>query len=441
MKERNTVKYIISASIFMCFFFGSSVYAQTPSRSQLEAQLRVLEAEIAGHKSNIATKQKEATSLQRDVNILGSRISESQAKIKAQSIKINNITGDITEKVSTIKELTYKTDQQKKALAQVLRKKNELDGASFVEFALSQKTLSDFFGDEDSYVAVQAAIGESYNQLTSTKKETEKVKETLEGQKDEELTLRELQQIEKNKTQQAQALKAQILKQTKGQEAAYKKVLTEREKDASKIRSALFALLDGSSIQFGTLYDYAKRAGATTGVRPAFIMAIMSQETNLGANTGTCYLKDVGGTLVSISSGATRGEMRPNSIQPFLSITQAVGRDTYKTKVSCAYQGYGGAMGIAQFMPATWMEYKKRIESTTGASYADPWNNFHAVTAIGIFLKDLGASAQTDTAERNAACKYYSGRSCASGPGSAYGNSVLRKEADIQAKIDQLQIN
>ena len=167
----------------------------------------------------------------------------------------------------------------------------------------------------------------------------------------------------------------------------------------------------------------------------------MSQETNLGANTGTCYLKDVGGTLVSISSGATRGEMRPNSIQPFLSITQAVGRDTYKTKVSCAYQGYGGAMGIAQFMPATWMEYKKRIESATGAGYADPWNNFHAVTAIGIFMKDLGASAQTDAAERNAACKYYSGRSCASGPGSAYGNSVLRKEADIQAKIDQLQIN
>jgi membrane-bound lytic murein transglycosylase B len=380
-------------------------------------------------------------SLQRDVNILGSKISQSQAKIKAQSIKINNISGDITEKVGTIKELTYKTDQQKKALAQVLRKKNELDGASFVEFALSQKTLSDFFGDEDSYVAVQAAISDSYNQLTSTKKETEKVKETLEGQKDEELTLRELQQIEKKKTEQAQALKAQILKQTKGQEAAYKKVLTEREKDASKIRSALFALLDGSSIQFGTLYDYAKRAGSATGVRPAFIMAIMSQETNLGANTGTCYLKDVGGTLVSISSGASRGEMRPNSIQPFLSITQAVGRDTYKTKVSCAYQGWGGAMGIAQFMPATWMSYKKRIESATGAAYADPWNNFHAVTAIGIYMKDLGASAQTDEAERNAACKYYSGRSCASGPGSAYGNSVLRKEADIQAKIDQLQIN
>jgi membrane-bound lytic murein transglycosylase B len=215
--------------------------------------------------------------------------------------------------------------------------------------------------------------------------------------------------------------------------------LVEREKDAAKVRAALFSLQDGSSIKFGTLYDFAKRAQASTGVRAAFIMAVMSQETNLGTNTGQCYMKDSGGGLVSISSGAARGEMRPNSVQPFISITQAVGRDTFKTKVSCAFQGYGGAMGIAQFMPATWMSIKKRIENASGAAYADPWNNYHAVTAMGLYLADLGAGKQTDEAERNAACKYYSGRSCSAGVGNAYGNSVLRKEASIQAQIDLLQ--
>ncbi|MEN9852708.1 MAG: hypothetical protein RI996_651, partial [Candidatus Parcubacteria bacterium] len=204
-------------------------------------------------------------------------------------------------------------------------------------------------------------------------------------------------------------------------------------------RAALFSLQDGSSIKFGTLYDFAKRAQASTGVRAAFIMAVMSQETNLGANTGQCYMKDSGGGLVSISSGASRGEMRPNSVQPFISITQAVGRDTFKTKVSCAFQGYGGAMGIAQFMPATWMSIKKRIENASGATYADPWNNYHAVTAMGIFLADLGAAKQTTEAERNAACRYYSGRACSAGVGNAYGNAVLRKEASIQAQIDLLQ--
>jgi hypothetical protein len=435
-KKALAVIAIISISI-MPISLGI-VSAQTPTRAELEAQLRALEAEIAGHKTNIATKQKEAAGLQRDVNILGSKINESQAKIKSQNLKINNLTGEIDDTVGTIKELSFKTEQQKKSLAQVIRKKNELDNYTFVEFAFSQKTLSDFFGDEESYVAVQSAIGENVRALTDTKNETEKVKLGLEEKKDEELTLRELQQIEKQKTERAQALKAQILKTTKGQEAQYKKVLADREKEAAKVRTALFALSDGSSIQFGTLYNFAKRAGGATGVDPSFIMAILSQETNLGKNVGQCYLKDSMGELVAISSGAARGEMRPNSIQPFLSITKALGRDTFKTRVSCAYQGYGGAMGIAQFMPATWMSYKGRIESIVGG-YADPWNNFHAVTAASLLLRDNGARAGSDSANREAACKYYSGRSCASGPGAGYGNSVLRKQDQIQAQIDILQ--
>ena len=433
---KNTIILLFIMSVFL----PNLTFAQ--SREQLEAQLKQLEAEIAGHKTNIAQKQSESASLQRDVNILGSKISQSQAQIKAQSIKINNISGDIEDKVGTIKILTAKTEEQKKALAQVIRKKRELDDSSFIEFALSQETLSDFFGDEDSYQAVQQAIGETVKTLKSNKEETDKIRLDLEEKKDEELTLKELQQVEKQKTERAQALKAQILRTTKGQESAYKKVLADREKEAAKIRTALFALQDGSSIQFGTLYNFAKRAESATGVRAAFIMAILSQETNLGKNTGSCYLKDASGALVGMNTGRSFGEMRPNSLQPFMSITSALGRDPFKTKVSCAIEnfGYGGAMGISQFMPATWISYKTKIERATGATYADPWNNFHAVTASGIYLADLGASAQTDSAEKNAACRYYSGRSCsASSAASGYGTSVLKKEAQIQAQIDILQ--
>jgi membrane-bound lytic murein transglycosylase B len=285
-------------------------------------------------------------------------------------------------------------------------------------------------------LAVQRALGETVKELDVSKTNTEEAKNTLEDKKDQEQYLKTQQEIEKQKTQAAQNQKAKILTQTKGQEAAYKKVLGDREKEAAKIRTALFALQDGSSIQFGTLYGFAKRAGGATGVSPSFIMAILSQETNLGKNTGQCTLRDAGGVLIN-SSGAERGEMRPNSVQPFLTITKALGRDSFKTRVSCAYQGYGGAMGIAQFMPATWTSYKSRIEGVVG-TYADPWNNFHAVTAAALFLKDIGGGYNDDS-NRNAACKYYSGRSCASGPGAAYGNSVLRKQAQVQTQIDILQ--
>lgn len=425
------------------FLSTLTVHAQSvPNRAELEAQLKVLEAEIAQHKDNIKTKQQEAVGLQRDVSILGSKINESQAKIKAQNIKINNISGDIQESTETIQQLTFKTKQQKESLAQILRKKNELDSTTFVEFALSKESISDFFSDDDSFASVQMALGESFVDLTKTKAATEEARESLLEKKDQEMTLKELQEIEKKKTEQAQNLKAQILRQTKGQEAEYKKVLSQREKDAASIRTALFSLRDGTSLQFGTLYDFAKKAGASTNIRPEFIMAILSQETNLGTNVGQCFLRDSGGVLVSIRTGEERGEMRPNSVQPFLDITAAVGRDPYATRVSCAFQGWGGAMGISQFMPATWLGVKKRIETATGAAYADPWNNYHAILATALYLRDLGAGTQEIKDERNAACRYYSGRTCAvSAVASSYANSVMRKEADILSKIDVLQGN
>jgi hypothetical protein len=54
-------------------------------------------------------------------------------------------------------------------------------------------------------------------------------------------------------------------------------------------------------------------------------------------------------------------------------------------------------------------------------------------------LKDLGAVSGNEAAERNAACKYYSGRSCASSSaGAGYGNSVMQKLYSMQADIDKL---
>jgi membrane-bound lytic murein transglycosylase B len=97
-------------------------------------------------------------------------------------------------------------------------------------------------------------------------------------------------------------------------------------------------------------------------------------------------------------------------------------------------------MGPSQFIPSTWVIFEKRIESVTGATMADPWNPYHAITATALYLEDLGAVAGNEAAERNAACRYYSGRSCsASSAGAGYGNAVMKKLYAMQADIDKLQ--
>ena len=136
-------------------------------------------------------------------------------------------------------------------------------------------------------------------------------------------------------------------------------------------------------------------------------------------------------------------------------ITRALGLTADGQPLSCpmASGGWGGAMGISQFIPATWASYagfdkqgnynaaNDRIRQVLGSGVmSNPWNNLHGITATSLYMQDLGAAAGTYTAEREAACKYYSGRGC-SAPNvrnAFYGNAVMSHKIGIQADIDIL---
>ncbi len=129
-----------------------------------------------------------------------------------------------------------------------------------------------------------------------------------------------------------------------------------------------------------------------------------------------------------------------------MTIAGNLGFDWQNQRVSCwipAYSkglpyGWGGAMGAAQFIPSTWALYQKRIGKAFGisADQANPWNPEHAIMAASLYLADLGAGLQTFSAEKNAACSYYSGRKCASSTdGNIYGNSVMKWVAKVQEEM------
>ena len=130
--------------------------------------------------------------------------------------------------------------------------------------------------------------------------------------------------------------------------------------------------------------------------------------------------------------------MKPGrDVKPFLNLTEKLGRDPYTTPVSCPQQaGYGGAMGPAQFIPSTWVLYENLITRALGISVADPWRARDAFMAAGFLLKDNGAKAGSYSAERDAACKYFSGSKCSKSSWAAtYGSQVMSKAATIQATM------
>ncbi len=420
------------------------------SRAELEKELADLEAQIKAISQNISTTQQQGTSLKKDITLLTQKITQSKLKIQKHLKAIGQLNKNITEKTHTISLLDAKAERERESLAQIIRKTMYMEDYSLVDFGLQSKSLSAFFEDIDSFAVVNRALAQSFEEIRTTKAELETVKEELLEAKDQETEKKLAQELEKKKVESNQKEKNTLLQITKNQETEYKKVLATREKEAAGIRARLFELRDSGSISFGQAYDLAVVASKGTGVRPALVLAILMQESSLGVNVGACYLKDITtGDGVSIKSGDSKKRtMSPSRDVPvFTSLLSRLGRPIEKTPVSCwiaMYSGgnpigWGGAMGPSQFIPSTWKIFEDRIEKITGSTTADPWNPRDAITATALYLSDLGAVTGNESSERNAACKYYSGRSCASGPGASYGNSVMKKIVAVQQDIDKLQ--
>ncbi|MEK7120712.1 MAG: lytic murein transglycosylase [Patescibacteria group bacterium] len=411
--------------------------------ARLRAELQQVEKEIAEQQKILSNKQRESVSIERDIAILNAQISEAKLQIKARNITIERLSKDINIKSATIGTLSQKIEDGKGSLSQLLRKTNEIDNISMVSVVLDDREVSEIFRDLDAFDTVKKSLHLLMSEVAEARDLTEAEKQTLSQKRTLEDNARREIELQKKKIEQKEAEKQRLLSLSKSEERNYENVIKEREKKAAVIRSALFALRDTSAIPFGTALQYANEAYKKTGVRPAFLLAILTQETNLGENVGSCYLTNaVTGEGKRISTGAVMAKtMSPTrDVSPFLEIMKDLGRDPFTTRVSCPWQvGWGGAMGPSQFIPSTWTLYVSRIKALVSGT-PDPWNPAHAFVASSLFLKDLGADEGVYASEREAALRYYAGGNWNHPRNAFYGNEVMAKASDIQTNmIDPLQ--
>ncbi|MCI0542386.1 hypothetical protein L0Y69_01340 [bacterium] len=396
-------------------------------RAILEQELAKLEQEIGAQTTLLQGKQKESVSLERDVSILNTQIKKSKLSIKARDITLGNLGQDIGEKEEVIESLTEKIEREKNALGQLLKKTDEVDQASLVEAILGNESLSEFFLDIDSFASINTAIGISMDIIRDAKEITEGEVNILEEKRSEELAAKNAQVLEKKRIEQNESEKKKILAITKGQEKEYKKIISAKQKSAAEIRAALFELTGAKAISFGKALEYANIVSQKTGVRPAFLLGIIAEESNLGENVGT---------------GNWKTDMHPTRDVPvFQQITAKLGLDPDKMPVSKkAWYGWGGAMGPAQFIPSTWIIVEAKVAALTGHAVPNPWDPFDAFMASGVLLSDHGADAKTPKAEHDAAMCYLAGCGNKNKPSlQFYAEDVASLAAKYQAQINILQ--
>lgn len=430
---------------------SSSLTDQNYCRNELSQ----IEQQLADLLVQQKEQQKQTGTLKGDVDFLTGQINMLKTKIKARALVIAQLKISINEKVKTIGNLSDKIDREHESLAQLLRNTNEFDNENILGLILSDKTVSDFYSDLESYASIKQAVKTSVEEITGVKIQTETEKKNLEIKRNAETDAKVELETTQKQVAKSEADKKQLLAISKDKEAAYQKLAAEKKAKADKIRSALFNLAGISTkIDFGTALKYANEVRDKTGIDPAFLLAILTQESNLGSNVGQCnkITDPLAKNWTKIMPGPTEyqtylnnGKTCKNSKSscssrddqtPFLEILSDLGFNPEGRTISCPITSagpWGGAMGPAQFIPSTWKLFEARLQGMLG-HFANPWAPRDAFMASGMFLTDLGAIGPSSSAQTRAACKYYG----SGGSACSYGRSVAKLRSSIQSNIDLL---
>lgn len=436
---------ILSVSLLSAVFVFAQESVSDPvaERQQLEDELKKLEEELIKMDQNISKTEKEKNTLKKQISSLRQKVDKLNLQIKQSNIMIKDLQFQISDTEDSVLQTTLKIDDSKTKLASALRAIYEQDQKSLLEIFISEQKISDFFSNLVYLGALSSKSKDLLKNIKELKAYLENQKESLDSEKADlenvvKIKLLQKQENEKNKRDQEDFLKLT--------EEQYQKQLAEKKATqarAAEIRARIFELIGiPEAPTFGEALELAREVERITGVRQAFLLAILTQESNIGKNVGQCYVKDFStGDGISLRNNQPVARiMKPSrDIAKFLEITQSLGRDPGNTPVSCpiaSVGGYGGAMGPAQFIPSTWMAYRERVRQAT-SKIDDPWVIKDSFLAAGFYLQDYGAAKRTTEAERKAALIYFSGSS--NSKYRFYADSVLNIAKQYEQDIKDLE--
>jgi membrane-bound lytic murein transglycosylase B len=451
-------------------FADTTTAAVAARKAQLEQELKTLEKLIAQQQTLLNQKQGERVSLERDVAILDAEIEKARLNIRASEVAIAELEGAITEKEKTIETIAQEIDREKASLAQILRRTAEMDDVSLVEMVLSEQTMSEFFEEMSDFEEIKLALHTSFVQLEGLRDEHDVARLALEEEREAELGAKAIRQQQERKLASQEQEKTRILEVTKGEEQNYQQLLAANRKKASDIRNLIFELQGSANISLGQAIELANMASAKTGVRAAFILGVLKQETDIGSFLGSC-------TYDQIRFG--KGVMKPDRDAPvYLVIAQTLGFDPSSRPISCSQTAntWGGAMGPSQFIPSTWACFggyyntrtgdcnnalgtmsraefylgpwaydakKDRLRQLRGKqSPSNPWDNQDAFLATALYMQELGAAYGTFYSEHLAAMRYFAGWAGANNPSHTvrlYGDDVMNHASYFQRQMDTLK--
>lgn len=405
-------------------------------QSDLQNQLKQIEQQITQYQKDLKTIQGQKNTLQNKISQLNNEKATLELEITATTLRLNDLDSKLKTTQQAIADNTAKNENLKEQMRALLDLINRNDNHPLLFVLLSKNNISEVYQEIEYSQQMLQGLGNLLEEVKATNTELQKNADDLAKQQEETKNLQSIQNLQETNLLSSVGQQNTLLKQTKGKESVYQADLSDAKKRAQEIKTRLYSLLEvEKQINFGQAVAIAQWAGSQTGVRAAFLLAILTQESNLGRNVGTCNRAGDPPTK------SYKVVMHPTRDQPlFLEITKTLGRDPETTPISCPMRdkngeqiGWGGAMGPAQFIPSTWAGYSSKVSAITGKT-ADPWDIRDAFLAASIKVAHDGATSVDG--EWAAAMRYFCGST--NSAYSFYGDNVVALAKKYQDDIDQL---
>ena len=414
---------LVSLNLALAFCNIALATTADDQKNSLRQQMDDIQKQIDAYRANISDLQQQGKTLKREISLLDSKMKEAQLEIQRTALSIKQTETGISDKNAALSDGEQKMARERQMLAKYVQAVYEADQQGTLEMILSNAKLSDIFDSVSSLQNIQEGIQESMAAIRQSKVNLENDKQILEDRRDELNQLKVLQEIQRRAVVSQQSERKDLLAQTKGQELNYQDLLKRAKAGAESIRKNLYLLEGvGLSMTLEKAYQYAKQASNLTGIRPAFLLAVLKNESSWGEKVGT---------------GTWRKDMHKRDQAAFIQICESLNLDPDKTPVSRkpAY-GWGGAMGPAQFLPSVWLSYADRVSNLTGHRPADPWDIEDAFAAASLKLTQAGAGSQNRNAEWKSAQIYFAGKRWNNPTYYFYGDQVMEMADVIQEQLN-----
>lgn len=420
--ENFSARFARSKKLVFILLFGGMLFFFTPFISfsqstgsleeELTGKLFQINSQITSYRAEIQRLSTTNRSLQEEVELIDKKVDKTKLEMQAADIVLQDlkIQSDILQK--EIDALQVRIGALEERLSHSIEILYQLDQHSSVEIFFSHGEFSDFFNQIQYLRDLQKDIKKGLGELSEAKAQVDKEEERLDSKLISQERLLALQHFEQQEMESNKQRKTQIIQTNTSHSNSIERKNSALEDVARQLRERLYVLKGlTQSVGLNEAYKKASTVSSKVGINPAFLMAVLKVESDLGNNIG---------------GGNWQKDMHARDKDAFLQITQKLKFDPDKMPVSSAPKyGWGGAMGPAQFLPSTWLSYEERVVAITGHNPPNPWDLEDAFAAAGIKLAATGATSKESNGEWEAAMRYFAGGGWKNPAYSFYGDRVM----------------